>query len=173
MVLKETPMLIAEDRWLDAGIGAADAGASPVFQAVVFTIGTQQYALPVDVVREIVPLPALLELTGAAATICGALNRHGAYIPVLDGRGMVGQPLHATVESLIVLAGAARPDVGLLVDGVSGVRQFATSDYTAFDGQSVASFLAGIAAGDNGPVLLLHLPALLGMIPAFTRQLQP
>jgi len=166
-------MLLADAQRLDAAMGTADPGASPVFQVVVFAIGTQQYALPVDVVREIVPLPALLELTGAAATICGALNRHGAYIPVLDGRGMVGQPPHATVESLIVLAGATRPEVGLLVDGVSGVRQFAANHYTAFDGQSVASFLAGIAAGEDGPVLLLHLPALLGMIPAFTRQFQP
>ncbi|HYF66454.1 MAG TPA: chemotaxis protein CheW [Herpetosiphonaceae bacterium] len=159
-------MPIAEDR----GAGAAPAAADSPLQAVVVAIGEQRYGLPVELVREIVPLPALLELAGAAATVCGALNRHGAYIPVIDGRAMVGQPSHATLDSLVVLAGAAQPQLGLLVDGVSGVRQFAASQCTRFDGQTVASFLAGIASGDDGPVLLLHVPALLGMIPALARQ---
>jgi purine-binding chemotaxis protein CheW len=147
-----------------------DAPGAAQLQAVVFGIGAQQYALPVELVREIVQVPALLELAGAAAVICGVLNRHGVYIPVLDGRAMVGQPPHATLDSMVVLAGVAQPEVALLVDGVAGVAQFAAEQCTSFDDQSVAPFLAGIASADSGPVLLLEFPALLAMIPALIRQ---
>ncbi len=140
-----------------------------VMQIVIFEIGPQRYGLPVDLVREVVLLPALLELAGAAAGLCGLLNRHGSYISVIDGRMMVGLPHYATLDSQVLLAGTTAAEVGLLVDRVSGVEQLALSQATALDRRSVGVFLDRVVSTAAGPILLLHFPALLAMTPALSR----
>lgn len=136
---------------------------------VIFAIGDQRYGLPVDLVREVVPLPALLELAGAAAGLCGLLNRRGSYIPVLAGRSILGQPSQATLDSHVLLVGPDQPEVGLLVDQVTAVQPISASQSTDLDRRSAGAFLAGVVSTPDGPVLLLHVPALLAMAPAVSQ----
>ena len=58
---------------------------------VSFRLGSQQYSLPVAAVCEVVRLPALVTLVGAAPALCGLLNLRGLYLPVFDGRLLIGE----------------------------------------------------------------------------------
>ncbi len=165
-------MALAEAQHPPAARPAQPAASGPTMQLVVFEIGPQRYALPVDLVREVVALPALLELAGAAVGLCGLLNRRGTYVAVIDGRIMVGLPHSASLDSQVLLAGANQPELGLLVDRVTGVEQLAVSQATSLDRRSVGTFLDQVVSTAAGPILLLYFPALLAMTPALDRPTQ-
>src|SRR4051812_12463235 len=90
---------------------------------VSFRLGSQQYGLPVAMVCEVVRLPALVALAGAAPALCGLLNLRGLYVPIFDGRLLVGEAAGYDLNKQIVIIGGARPELGLLVDQVDGVVQ--------------------------------------------------
>src|SRR5579859_1040316 len=97
---------------------------------VSFELGSQRYGLPVTVVREVIRLPALITLAGAPPAMCGLLNLRGQYIPVLDGRVLVGEPSCYDLMSQIMIIGhpdtlQAKPVLGLLADRVLSVDSFA------------------------------------------------
>ncbi len=146
--------------------------ASLPLSTVVFELATQRYGLPVTLVREIVLVPALLELAGASLLICGLLNYRGAYVPVIDGRAMVGAASLPSIDNQIILVGADQPELGLLVDHVVGVYDLDARQSTALDAQAAAAFLAAIATTADGPVLLLDYPALQALAPALSQASQ-
>ena len=139
---------------------------------VVFELGPQRYALPVDLVREVVPLPALLAVAGSVAGLCGLLNRRGTYIAVIDGRLLVGLPHAATLDSHILLAGTSQADLALLVDRVTGVEELAVSQVTSLDQHALGRVCDRVVSTAAGPILLLHFPALRALAPALDRMMQ-
>lgn len=101
---------------------------------VVCRIGTQDYALPLDATLRIVRLPALTILPDTRPEVCGLLNLSGRYLPVLDGRRLVGESPHYDLNSHIVIIGAAlnaaeTPVLGLLVDEVYGLASHPVSTH--------------------------------------------
>jgi purine-binding chemotaxis protein CheW len=136
---------------------------------VTFQIGHQQYGLPLAVVLEIVRLPALVTLAGAPATLCGLLNLRGRYLPVLDGRTLVGEPPLYDVSCQIVIAGREKPELGLLVDRVRDVRATVASRITEINQNHVAAFLTNVFESEDGSVLLFDLAALLALTSSKTK----
>lgn len=85
---------------------------SPGF--VLFRIGRQTFATPLDAVREIVRLRALEPLPGARPPLAGVIGLRGRPLPVLDIRDAVSTAM--TGDVLVVeLDGDV---VGVAVDGV-------------------------------------------------------
>lgn len=130
---------------------------------VSFWLGPQQYGLPVASVREVVRLPALIALTDPAPGLCGLLNLRGYYLPVLDGRVLVGEAPHYDLSTQIIIVGHARPKLGLLVDQVNGVATFARAALAPIQRGLATSLLKGVISGDEGPLIVLDLAVLVGL----------
>jgi purine-binding chemotaxis protein CheW len=130
---------------------------------VTFQLGRQEYSLPLEEVREVVPLPALLQLAGAPPLLCGLLHRRGRYLPVLDGRILVGEPAHYDLSRQIVIAGRSQPELGLLVDQVRDVVHFQHHRITRVNEATAAAFVAGVVSTQSGAVVMLNLAALLSL----------
>jgi purine-binding chemotaxis protein CheW len=148
--------------------------------AVTFVVGSQEYGLPVADVLEIVPMPALLTLAGAPASLVGLLNRRGAYLPVLDSRVLVGEPVQYDLNQYIVIAGRAAGNLqqaaallGLLVDRVCDVHMFEAESLTPLSSGTAAPFLRGVARCADRSVLLFGLEELLALVPAISREVVP
>ena len=86
------------------------------FLAVSFGIAGQLYGIAVELVHEIVSIPALLQVGGAPAYLPGMLNLRGLFLPVLDGRVLVDAPAPLELSNQVVILGALAPEFGLLVD---------------------------------------------------------
>jgi purine-binding chemotaxis protein CheW len=151
---------------LAAPAGAPPASLSDHILMVTFQIAHQQYSLSLHVVIEIVRLSALVTLAGAPPTLCGLLNLRGQYVPVLDGRTLVGEPPRYDLTSQIVIAGRDRPELGLLVDQVRDVCTVAADQITPITRTDVAPFLASVCDRADESVLLVDLPALLALTPS-------
>lgn len=127
---------------------------------VTFKLGEQTYGLPVNVVLEIVRLPALLPLSGVAPEVCGLLNLRGRYVPILAGHLLVGLPFTYDLNSQIIIGGQNEAQLGILVDTVQDVQTLPAHQITRFQNHSTA-FLAGVVDMGASSLLLFDFQALL------------
>jgi purine-binding chemotaxis protein CheW len=156
-----------------AGAIGGSVAAAP--KAVTFMIGTQEYGLPVADVIEIVPIPAMLILVGAPTYLIGLLNRRGRYLPVLDGRILLGEPARYDLARYVIIAGRASaneehvtPLIGILVDQVCDVRMFEDESLTPLGAGVAAPFLDSVARWADHSVLLFKLEELLALAPSIS-----
>ncbi|WP_068437756.1 chemotaxis protein CheW [Magnetospirillum sp. XM-1] len=126
---------------------------------VMFRLAGQGFGLPVDDVREVVPLAWLDRPPHLPAMIEGILNLGGQAVPVLRLDRLLGvEGSHYGMDASILIM-RPRPGggvLGLLVEHVDGVREF--GDFTAMDlppGQSFNDCLAEVVERDGRSMNLL------------------
>lgn len=90
---------------------------------LTFRVGLQTFSLPVDVVVQVVRLPALTMLAEAPPAVAGLLNLHGHLIPVLIGHVLLDQHGSVGINSFVIVIGhnIEHPILGLIVDEVYDV----------------------------------------------------
>ncbi|MCB8814108.1 chemotaxis protein CheW [Desulfosporosinus shakirovi] len=70
-------------------------------QVVVFLLGQEEYAMPIDVVREITRLGEVNIIPNAPSYVCGLITIRGVEIPLIDLHVRFGSdPIKMTTESL-------------------------------------------------------------------------
>ena len=139
---------------------------------ITFRLGDRNFACRLDEVREVVRLDGLDVLPGMTPPISGLLELRGNPLPVVDLRvgsavGARGSVPGARGDVLVMASGIDA--MGAIVDQViavhdedelvsSGERPSGLPDY-------VIDVLRhdGISTGRGGPVLLVHLQALLSV----------
>lgn len=98
-------------------------------QILVFQLADAAAALPTVAIRQVLPFLQLTRFPAAPPGVAGLMNLHGAAIPVVDLTAMSGgRGAQARQDTRILLVdhvlpgGGSRP-LGLLVEGVAGVRR--------------------------------------------------
>jgi len=112
---------------LSAGAGAASTAPIRERQFVVFQLGGDEFALPVEAVDEVGRLPdKIAPVPKAPAFLEGMVNLRGELLPVIDQRRRFEMPRYegAKERRLIVVRTDGRR-AGLIVDAVSEVRRCA------------------------------------------------
>ncbi len=112
----------------------------PPREFLAFSLAGETYAIPIDVVREIVKVPPLTEVPRGAANLLGVMNLRGEVMPVYDLKVRLHLADHVAKIALPdgdpgSLGKAARvivlqPDqgpAGVLVDSVSEVLRMRAS----------------------------------------------
>jgi purine-binding chemotaxis protein CheW len=145
-------------------ISEAAAGRSTESALIVsFRLGSQQYSLPVAAVCEVVRLPALVTLVGAAPALCGLLNLRGLYIPVFDGRLLVGEAAGYDLSKQIVIVGHVRPELGVIVDQVHGVVRCGSLSSAPLARPLAGALIESVCEADHGSIIGISLTALLAL----------
>jgi chemotaxis signal transduction protein len=74
-------------------------------EVLVFELAAQRYALPIDTVREVLPLATLVQVPQAPIGFAGILRLRGTLLPILDLRHCLSLPsLTPAVEHRIRLS---------------------------------------------------------------------
>ncbi|MDQ7096208.1 chemotaxis protein CheW [Desulfosporosinus sp. PR] len=90
-------------------------------QVVIFTLGQEEYAMPIEVVREITSLSEVRTIPKAPSYVRGLINLRGMAIPLIDLNVRFG--VDKTVESTFALITEIHGNqVGFAVDQVREVR---------------------------------------------------
>ena len=137
---------------------------------ITFRLGDRNFACRLDEVREVVRLDGLDVLPGMTPPISGLLELRGNPLPVVDLRGgssVVARHSAAGDRGDVLVMASGVDAMGAIVDQViavhdedelvsAGERPSGLPDY-------VIDVLRhdGISTGRGGPVLLVHLQALL------------
>jgi purine-binding chemotaxis protein CheW len=124
---------------------------------VVFRVGVERYALPLEAVREVVvPQPPFARVPRSAEAVRGVMNLRGRVVAVVDLAALIGlepQALDPARSHVLILDGGKRA-VGLLIGGVIGVEPIAPP------ADAPQGLVRGVAPARLGAVTLLGAPAL-------------
>lgn len=136
-------------------------GAS--FLAITFCIALQEYGLPVAAVREVVNLPALLPIAGAPPYLRGLLNLRGQFLPVLDGRVLMGAAAPLDLTCQVIVVGTDAPEFGLLVDLARTIAPVSIAAGPPV-ARALLPILGDVLIGGEQAALLLDIAALRALL---------
>jgi purine-binding chemotaxis protein CheW len=96
---------------------------SDAVELLVFDVGTERCALETRFVVEVMLLPELTRLPGAAPHTLGVIGLRGDIVPVFDLRPLRAAALEASgAGARLIVLGASDPELALLADAVQGIR---------------------------------------------------
>lgn len=90
-------------------------------QLVVFTLGTEHYALPIQQVHEIIRYSEPRSVASRADWVRGVISLRGRIVPVYDLAARLGVPSELTEHSKIMIVEAGSETAGVIVAGVEEV----------------------------------------------------
>ena len=137
---------------------------------LTFTLGSEEYGLPVLKVREIIKMLDITHVPQVPAHVKGVINLRGKVIPVVDLRLKFGFPEHDYTErTCVIVVEVALPSgrvmMGIVVDAVSEVLNIIADDIepTPDFGERVETdYMKGIAKIRGRVKILLDLDRVLG-----------
>ncbi|HYD51785.1 MAG TPA: chemotaxis protein CheW [Gemmatimonadaceae bacterium] len=135
-------------------------------QFLTFVLNGEEYGLRILKVQEIKGFTGVTPIPGTPAYIKGVMNLRGTVVPVVDLRAKFGMPAAEYDKfTVIVVVDVGPRIVGLIVDAVSDVLNFADGDVAPppMLGTDIdTSFLTGMAKAGEKLVLLLDIDAVIG-----------
>ena len=94
-----------------------------------FSIGAEEYAVGIRQVVEIVGLPRIMAVSDLPNYIKGVINLRGKVIPLLDVRLRFRMdPKDYDERTVVIVMDVDNAPIGLIVDGVTEVREIAPND---------------------------------------------
>ncbi|ARE40333.1 Positive regulator of CheA protein activity (CheW) [Rhodovulum sp. P5] len=106
-------------------VSDSEATAAEPRQFVTFYMGEDCFALPMELVREIIRVPDAIRVPLTPPGFEGLANLRGAILPVMDLRRMTGLPPRPVDDASRTIVVDCGTPVGLIVDRVSHVVSFA------------------------------------------------
>ncbi len=90
-------------------------------QLVVFTLGTEQYALPIEQVHEIIRYDEPRSVASRVEWVRGVISLRGRIVPVYDLAARLHLSSELTDQTKIVIVEAGSETAGVIVDDVEEV----------------------------------------------------
>jgi purine-binding chemotaxis protein CheW len=90
-------------------------------QLVVFSLGSEEYALPIGTVHEIIRYTEPRTVASDAEWIRGVIGLRGKIIPIFDLAARMALPKVSSEPGKIVIVESATGQVGIMVDEVEEV----------------------------------------------------
>lgn len=150
--------------------GAAGTAAAEI-QHLSFRVRQARYALPIELVREIIEYGQITSVPMMPSCIHGVINLRGNVVPVLDLAARFGMDrTDAGKRTCIVIIeldlNEVQQRIGLVVDAVDAVLDIRTADVEpapAFGAGIRTDFIAGMARDDRGFTIILEVRKVLSL----------
>jgi purine-binding chemotaxis protein CheW len=129
-------------------------------QLVVFSLGEEEYALPISYVHEIIRYAAPRTVASSDPSVCGVISLRGKIIPVFDLATRLGLEKDRAEQAKIVIvetvADGESALAGVVVDDVEEVITVDEEQIDSDGGRTVTgAAIDGIAKIDDRLVVLL------------------
>ncbi len=130
-------------------------------QLVVFSLGEEEYALPVTAVQEIIRYTEPRNVASTTGWMRGVISLRGKIVPVYDLGARLGLQLGIAEEAKIVILEVDAGTAGVIVDEVAEVLTVEDEQLEDVPGVG-AQFIEGIAKVDDRLIMLLDAEELGG-----------
>ena len=135
---------------------------APTRQLVVFSLGEEEYALPIEAVHEIIRYTEPRSVASSVEWIRGVISLRGKIVPVYDLATRLGQTHNAEGDDQrIIIVETATDMAGVVVDDVEEVLTIEPEQLeqvASADGESIDA----IAKIDDRLIVLLNAGGLFG-----------
>jgi purine-binding chemotaxis protein CheW len=134
-------------------------------QLVVFSLGSEEYALPIAAVSEIIRFTEPRSVASEVAWIRGVIGLRGKIIPIFDLAARLELPGGESEPGKIVILETGSDQVGVMVDEVEEVLTVESNQLEPVPTANTDSIEA-IAKIDDRLVILLNSEGLFASTPA-------
>lgn len=136
---------------------------------VCFELRGQELALPIDAVRETLPIQPITRVVLTPPALAGVFSLRGDIVPAIDLGVLLGFPrTEVGDDSRIVVLDQAVTTAGIVVDRLRDLRNLDNTELEppppSLPGE-VAELLLGIAATPTGTVRVLDAKAIIAAEP--------
>lgn len=133
-------------------------------QVVVFTVGNEEYAVPVHRVESIIASTDPTQVPGAGQHVRGVYNLRGRVISIVNLRSRLGlEPRPDGASGRVLVVNAGGHTVGIEVDEVSEVFSVDPADVQGAPQQLAdTSVVSGILQLEGRLVIIADIDALVG-----------
>ncbi|WP_052343878.1 chemotaxis protein CheW [Kallotenue papyrolyticum] len=143
--------------------GMEQIASIDALRLLIVVLADEQYALPVEQVREVLRWRTPTPVPGTPPALLGLIHHRGAILPVVDARHVLGLPLVApTRTTRLLVIEDEQTQAALLCDAVADI---AALDAAAIEPPSAlpgadANLVSGVCCYERKPTAVLHLPGL-------------
>src|ERR1700753_92903 len=131
-------------------------------QLVVFTLGAEQYALPIEQVHEIIRYDEPRSVASPIPWVRGVISLRGRIVPVYDPAAPLGIESEMTDSTKIVIVEAGSETAGVIVDEVEEVLTVESEQFEEVPGADSELIDMIAKLGDRLVVLLKPAPTFRG-----------
>jgi purine-binding chemotaxis protein CheW len=124
-------------------------------QLVIFSLGSEEYALPITRVQEIIRYTEPRNVASQTAWIRGVINLRGKIVPVCDLALRLGLPTEREESAKIVIVETQAGTAGVIVDDVEEVLTVDDEQLEAVPSAD-ADYVEAIAKVDDRLAILLN-----------------
>lgn len=147
---------------------AAPAVVERELRLVVFRLEKEEYAVPIELVREVVRVADVTRVPHAPPHIRGVMNLRGRILPIVEIRTRLDlTPAVLTAASRVVVVDLAGRVIGLLVDAVGQVAKVSERLIAAPPDEvrsAGAEAVTGVARVGSRLLVLLDLERMLSAV---------
>jgi purine-binding chemotaxis protein CheW len=132
----------------------------------LFTMGDELYAIPVEVLTEIIISQKIFPVPTTPPHVLGVINLRSTIVPIVDIRPALSLPKQSMPKQIAIIKNRA-VTLGIVVDSVSEVVAVPNSslmtvpDAGAPAGRSRSRFLKGIVQRKEGVAALLDMERII------------
>lgn len=132
-------------------------------QYVEFGIETEQYAIRIQDIHEVIKIQEITPIPNMRDYVKGVINLRGKIVPVISLRSLFGlMDAEYTKTSRIIVVHHQDEAIGIIVDYVNKVTTFSDIQLPPERvGGVTGRYFTGIGVSDNGLVGILRLDELL------------
>ena len=123
-------------------------------QLVVFTLGSEHYALPIQEVHEIIRYTEPRSVASRADWVRGVISLRGRIVPVYDIAARLGISSELTEDTKIVIVAAGSETAGVIVDSVEEVLTVEKNQFEEAPGADTTLIESIARVGERLIVLL-------------------
>jgi purine-binding chemotaxis protein CheW len=105
--------------------GTADAAAGSLIKLVVFRVGSEQFAVDIKSIGEIVPMRTLTVVPGVPAFVLGVISQRGNILSVIDVATFLHDAPPQRDRSLAIVFEHTSVSLGVAVDEILDIRSYA------------------------------------------------
>lgn len=144
----------------------SEGSAGEELEVLTFTIGPEEYAIPIDSVVEIVTPGEITRVPNTPRNISGIISLRGTIVAILDVRGKLGhEPVAPDLDTRIVVVRDSGASAGFIVDKVLRVVKVGAGELEIEPVASPAARndkIKGVFRREDSLSILLDIDRLLG-----------
>lgn len=127
-------------------------------QLVVFQLASEEYAIPISQVKEIIRYNGAAKIPNTPAYMDGIINLRGKVISIIDLIEKFALAVEKGSDKQALIVEAAGQEVGLVVDSVTEVIRLGSNAIEAVNGIAQSSeFIRSIGKLDKRLLIILDL----------------
>lgn len=131
-----------------------------------FSLGEEDFAIPLMSIREVLGLPSVTPIPQAPTYFLGIMNLRGSVISVMDLRQKLGIKSQASEETSVIILDLGDYNLGVVVDSVNhvmSVNQEEIAERPVIDEQKKYDHIVGVFRKENKLILLLDIAKALSV----------